>query len=564
MKNSNLNLVIAMILATFTIIGWHFIVERPNILRKNQAFQAHNDIKDKSDLKKGDLERAIHQNTNKEHIKEHFLRFENANIIGSINLNGFRIDNLTLKKYKQDNSPESEKISLLNKSGDVNSYFVELGWISGSNQTQTPQQNSIWHCDKHKIEPNEQAVCKYDNKNGLVFINYISLDEEYMFDIKTEVENNTNIAHSLNSYAITQKTYNHQDSSSIAIVHEGFSGVFNNELREISYKDIKDKNRISSANSAVDWYGINDKYWLVAVIPEKETKYQWNANFLTQEGAEKYQTDLLSEVLNISPMERGARSYKIFTGAKELDILDKYETKYSIKLFDRTVDFGWFYIITKPLLNILHFFYNLVGNFGLSIMIVTVMVKISMFSLANRSFKSIKKMKQLAPQIEILKTRYAKDQIKLNQEVMSLYSKNKVNPLSGCFPLLIQIPVFFSLYKVLNVSIDMRHAHFFLWISDLSAPDPTNIFNLFGLIPLTPPSFLHIGLWPIFMAVTMYLQQKMQPPPADPAQAQVMAFMPFMFLFLFGNFPAGLLIYWTWNNILSICQQSYINYSNQK
>ncbi|MDX1924099.1 MAG: membrane protein insertase YidC [Rickettsiaceae bacterium] len=561
MQNQNLNLVLAFILSIGIIAGWQYFFERPRLKQISDKQRMHSES-----IKKAKSENiAAHNQLSKEEALAEYprIKFSNSVVEGSINLKGLRFDDLRFKKYKEDISSESANITLLEPNGTKKSYFAEIGWITQDAHILMPNQDSIWQCDKNKIEKNETVLCKWHSPSGLSFRSYITLDDNYIFNIRNEVENHSAEQIHLQSYGIIHKIFKFE-ASQMSIVHEGVSSVAGGELNELTYKEIEEKKKISQKQKNIDWMGINDKYWLVAILPDKGHKYSTNANFLIKNGLERFQVDIISDKIELEKGAKISLSHNLFGGAKELELLDHYETTLKVKLFDRTVDFGWFYIITKPLLTILHLFYDLVGNFGISIMIVTVLVKLSMLGLANKSYKSMKIMKYLAPQMEQIKTRYANDQVKMNQEIMNLYKQHKVNPLSGCLPILIQIPVFFSLYKVLNVAIDMRHAPFFGWILDLSAPDPTNIFNLFGLIPFTPPSFLHIGLWPIFMALTMYLQQRMQPPTADPVQAQVMQMMPLMFLFMFSNFPAGLLIYWTWNNILSIAQQSYINYSNDK
>jgi YidC/Oxa1 family membrane protein insertase len=344
----------------------------------------------------------------------------------------------------------------------------------------------------------------------------------------------------------------------VNILHQGMIGAIKGELQEYTYDKIKDEKK-HSFNGEVNWLGITDKYWLAAFVPDQLESYIANYNFAIKQGKDKYQSDFITNEKLIEGGGSFELTHQLFAGPKKVDLLDKYEEKYNIKLFDRAIDFGWFYILTKPIFNAMNYFYSYVGNFGISIMIVTILIKLAMFTLANKSYRSMKKMKKLQPEMERLKQLYADDKARLNQEVMLLYKKEKINPVSGCLPLLVQIPVFFSIYKVLYVTIEMRHAPFFGWIQDLSAPDPTTIFNLFGLLPFTPPSFLMLGVWPLFMALTMFLQQRMSPQPTDPVQAQVMKFMPLMFLFMFSGFPAGLLIYWSWNNILSIVQQFYIN-----
>ena len=365
----------------------------------------------------------------------------------------------------------------------------------------------------------------------------------------------------MQSYGLINRKYIAVEKA-VNILHQGPIGCIDKNLKEYSYDDIKDKKSEKFAASKVDWIGITDKYWLSSLIPDKSSNYSSNFNYALKQGTERYQVDFISPVQIIKPGENFSIKSRIFAGVKKVDLLDKYEKQYDIKLFDRAIDFGWFYIITKPVFYAMNFFYGYVGNFGVSILIVTVIIKLLMFTLANKSYRSMKKMKNLQPEIDRIKNLYSDDKARLNQEIMALYKKEKVNPVAGCLPILVQIPVFFSIYKVLYVTIEMRQAPFYGWIKDLSAPDPTTIFNLFGLLPFLPPSFLMIGAWPILMAITMFLQQKMSPEPADPMQAQVMKFMPLIFLFMFSSFPVGLLIYWSWNNILSIIQQYYINKFN--
>ena len=365
----------------------------------------------------------------------------------------------------------------------------------------------------------------------------------------------------MQSYGLINRKYIAVEKA-VNILHQGPIGCIDENLKEYSYDDIKDKKSEKFAASKVDWIGITDKYWLSSLIPDKSSNYSSNFNYALKQGTERYQVDFISPVQIIKPGENFSIKSRIFAGAKKVDLLDKYEKQYDIKLFDRAIDFGWFYIITKPVFYAMNFFYGYVGNFGVSILIVTVIIKLLMFTLANKSYRSMKKMKNLQPEIDRIKNLYSDDKARLNQEIMALYKKKKVNPVAGCLPILVQIPVFFSIYKVLYVTIEMRQAPFYGWIKDLSAPDPTTIFNLFGLLPFSLPSFLMIGAWPILMAITMFLQQKMSPEPADPMQAQVMKFMPLIFLFMFSSFPVGLLIYWSWNNILSIIQQYYINKFN--
>jgi YidC/Oxa1 family membrane protein insertase len=561
MQNQNLNLIVAIVLSVGIMIGWQYFIERPKLSQNAQKHKEYNNTI--AEIKKSQSAEIMLMPREQSLLQEKRIKFDNDLIYGSISTKGLRVDDLTFKKYKQTTDSDSPNVNLLSPHSSKESYFAETGWYSSSKYADLPNNNTIWDCDKDKIELSSVLTCKWTNSRGLIFTNEISLDDKYMFNMKSAIKNTGTSDVSVQPYGIIYKTYNYE-SNRMSIIHEGGSGVFAGELKEFPYKDIKDKKKIANNISSVDWLGITDKYWLVAFVPDKNYEYSSNSIYTIKNSLDRFQIDFISPSKIIEAGGVLEINHRLFGGAKELEILDFYEEKLNIKLFDRTVDFGWFYILTKPLLSLLHFIYQYVGNFGISIMIMTVLVKLAMFSLANKSYKSMKAMKELQPQIELLKQKCGDDKMRLNQEMMNLYKTRNVNPLSGCLPIFIQIPVFFSLYKVLNVSIDMRHADFFGWINDLSVADPTNLFNLFGFLPFTPPSFMHVGAWPLLMCVTMFLQQKMSPPISDPVQAQMMKLMPLVFLFMFSSFPAGLMIYWAWNNILSIAQQSYINYSNDK
>jgi YidC/Oxa1 family membrane protein insertase len=330
--------------------------------------------------------------------------------------------------------------------------------------------------------------------------------------------------------------------------------VLDGTLEEIDYDDLREDGPIELPSKG-GWLGITDKYWLATLVPDQESDLIANFRHYLAEGEDRYQVDYLRPAMTVRPGQTLEVTDRLFAGAKEVGLLDFYANEYGIPLFDRAVDFGWFYFLTKPIFHILHFFYQLLGNYGLAILLLTLLVKLLFYPLANKSYRAMSKMKKLQPEMMRLREQFSDDKMRMNQELMALYKKEQVNPMSGCLPIVVQIPVFFALYKVLFVSIEMRHAPFFGWIQDLSAPDPTSLFNLFGLLPFDPPAFLMIGIWPLLMGATMLLQTKLNPQPADPIQAKVMMFLPLMFIFLFATFPAGLVIYWTWNNVLSIGQQ---------
>ena len=396
----------------------------------------------------------------------------------------------------------------------------------------------------------------WDNGDGVKFIRRIALDENYMFTVTQRVENRRTNPITLHPYGLVSRT----DTPSVSvfwILYEGAIGVFNGTLSEIDYDDMRDDGRIEKASTG-GWIGITDKYWLTALVPDREAPFTGSFNHrMTDDGRDRYQVDYIRSAEVVPAGGAVEVVNRLFVGAKEVEILDAYmdENGLSIASFDKAVDFGWFYFITKPLFYVLRYFSNLLGNFALSILLLTVIVKLIFFPLANKSYRAMSSMKKLQPEITRLRDRYKNDRQRMNREMMDLYKRAKTNPAAGCLPIVIQIPVFFALYKVLFVTIEMRHAPAFGWIQDLSARDPTSIFNLFGLIPWDPPSFLLIGIWPLIMGLSMYLQQRLNPQPADPVQAKIFMMLPVIFTVVLAPFPAGLVIYWTWNNMLSIAQQ---------
>lgn len=374
-----------------------------------------------------------------------------------------------------------------------------------------------------------------------------------MFTVSQRVENTGTEPVSLYPYGLIRR-WDTPPTAGFFILHEGPIGVLGGTLEEIDYDDLQEDGDIELPSDG-GWLGITDKYWLTALVPDQESTLTANFRHSLSDGQDRYQVDYLRNQIRLSPGNTIEVVDRLFVGAKEVSLLDQYREDYGIPLFDRAVDFGWFYFLTKPLFYVLHWFYERVGNYGVAILLLTLLVKILFYPLANKSYRSMSQMKKLQPEMMKMREQYGDDKARMNQELMALYKKEKVNPMSGCLPIVVQIPVFFALYKVLFVSIEMRHAPFFGWIQDLSAPDPTTVFNLFGLIPWDPPAFLMIGVWPLLMGATMLLQQRLNPQPADPMQAKIMMMLPLMFIFLFATFPAGLVIYWTWNNVLSIAQQ---------
>lgn len=559
MNNNITNLIIALVCSVAIIFGWQFFYEKPKLDKLAEANNIYN--QKMNELKKVEDVTKYSEISRDEAIcssDARRVKIKSGMLSGSILLKGLRFDDLTLLDYHENIAKNSSPVELFSPTSAKNAYFAEIGWIGVNAGTTLPHSDTVWNTESDVLTPEAPVSFVWVNPEGVKFQIVVTLDENYLFTIKQSTTNNGQKPISVQYYGLINRNYNAKEKL-VNILHQGPIGVINGKLEEQTYDDVRDKKVFKFSQSVVDWVGITDKYWLAAFVPDKTNSYSSNFNYAIKDGFDKFQIDFVSSSQVIGPNDTAMVTHRLFAGAKKVDLLDNYEKVYNIKLFDRAIDFGWFYYLTKPVFIVLSFFYKYVGNLGISILIVTVMIKLAMFTLANKSYRSMKKMKALQPEVERVKALYGEDKTRLNQEIMTLYKKEKVNPVSGCLPLFVQIPVFFSIYKVLYVTIEMRHAPFFGWIKDLSAPDPTTIFNLFGLLPYSPPSFLMIGAWPIFMAVTMFLQQRMSPEPADPVQAQVMRFMPLIFLVMFSSFPAGLLIYWSWNNILSIIQQYYIN-----
>jgi YidC/Oxa1 family membrane protein insertase len=491
------------------------------------------------------------------------LEISSDRLHGSISLKGARIDDLTLSTYKETLDANSPPVTLLSPSGSPKAYFAEFGWIGGSEGV-TPSAESLWEATGGPLRPGNPVLLKWTGSTGLVFERKISLDQGYMFTVEDSVSNPGNAPTALTPYALVSRT-GKPKVTQLFVLHEGLLGVLGGSLKEVDYSDLMDDGAkgIMEESSTGGWIGMTDVYWLAAVIPDQATAIKARFMHHGQGGQDRFQTDYVAETAISVPAGGSAKfTHRFFGGAKEVRLLDKIEAKLGVQNFDLAIDFGWFYFLTKPFFYAIDWLYGILGNFGLAIMALTVLIKLAFFPLANKSYKSMSQMKALQPEMVKLRERYGEDRQKLNQEMMALYKEKKVNPASGCLPILIQIPVFFSLYKVLIVTIEMRHAPFFGWIQDLSAPDPTSVFNLFGLLPYDPSAFIpggfNIGAWALAMGLTMFFQQRLNPQPTDPIQAKIFSFMPIIFTFLLASFAAGLVIYWTWNNLLSIAQQAFI------
>jgi YidC/Oxa1 family membrane protein insertase len=484
------------------------------------------------------------------------VTFDTPELVGSIALKGARIDDVQLAKYRVTIDPKSDPVPVLSPVGSEHPYYAEFGWSASDPAIKVPGPDTLWTADKTTVAPGKPVRLTWDNGQGLIFALEVAIDEFFMFDVKQRVENKSDKPATLFPWSLVVR-YGQPPAEGIYILHEGPYGVFNGSLKEFSYSDFKDGKQ-QKFNTTGGWVGITDKYWMATLVPDQKSKIDVSIKS-TGSGADlKYQFDFVAPGETIAPGATASSDSHLFAGAKIVRVIDAYEKKYGIDKFDLTIDWGWFWFFTKPLFWLLEWLYVQLGNFGLSILVLTVIVKAVFFPLANKSYAAMSKMKALQPEMEKLKQRYGEDRQRMNQELMQLYRREKVNPAAGCLPILVQIPVFFALYKVLYTTIEMRHQPFYGWIKDLSAPDPLTILTGFGLFQWQVPEILHffnIGLWPMIMGVTMYLQQKLNPQPTDPVQARVFQFLPILFTFMLAPFAAGLVIYWAWSNILSIAQQ---------
>lgn len=578
------NLIIALVLGTAVMAGWQFFYEQPK-LEAHKAYLAEQDAKQKAKqaLKAaevhadtGSVESAANVAASSPKDREELLKaaqeeriqINSPTLHGSLSLVGGRFDDLTFAQYRETIQKDSPEVVLLSPAGSEAAYFAEFGWLADKG-VETPGSKTRWQADGNTLTPETPVTMRWQNASGLRFEKKLSLDKEYLFTQATTITNGSAAPVTLYPYGRVQRRYNETAGKHFAILHEGPLAVFNDTLTDVKYKQLREEGAHTNEH-VKGWLGFTDKYWLTAMIPDKGFAFDATMKLIPEAGvdaatqAANYQVDYRSQAVTVEPGASVTLTNYLFAGAKKVSVLDDYRDRMGFPLFDRSVDFGRLYFLTKPIFKLLDGLYGVVGNFGVSILLLTVIIKAIMFPLANKSYTAMSQMKVLMPKIKDLQERHKDDKMKMNTEIMALYKREKVNPASGCLPILIQIPVFFALYKVLFVTIEMRHAPFFGWIKDLSAPDPSNIFTLFGLVPWETPHFLHLGIWPIIMCATMVMQQRLNPKPTDEVQAQVMTWMPYIFLFLFAGFPAGLVIYWAWNNTLSILQQRFIQWKLQK
>jgi len=556
--NENRNLLFAFGLSIVIMLGFYQFYEKPKYEKISQqkaleqALGAAQPAKQtQPDMSKPavaiPLQDVINQSAR--------IAISSDTVQGSIRQVGAVIDDVLLVKYKETPDQSSPLIRLLQNPNGENGYSVSSGWKAANNcdAGSMPNDTTNWQIqgEHTKLTPKTPVTLVWFNDRGIKFERVLSIDDQYMMTVTDHVTNHSDKEVNLQPSAqICRK--NPPKSQGFYILHEGPIGHFNTKLFEGSYEDLT-KSPVTQ-QSIGGWIGFTDKFWLVSLIPDPKSVVQ--VDYAHQK--EAYTAQFTAAPILVKPGEVSTYTYHVFAGAKVLRMLDGYESKVGVEHFDLAVDFGWFYFLTKPLFYVLEYLHEFLGNLGLAILALTILFKLLLFPMATKSYRSMARLKHLQPKIQQIQSVYKNDRTRLSQELMALYKKEKVNPAGGCLPVLIQAPIFFCLYKVLFVSIEMRHAPFFGWIHDLSAPDPTSFANLFGLLPFDAPSFLQIGIWPLLMGATMVIQQRMNPQPADPTQAKVMMIMPIMFTYLFASFPAGLVVYWTWNNLLSMAQQWFI------
>ena len=589
MTGDNKNLILAVVLSAIVLLGWQMLVVGPReeirqLQQQELAAQQEQagpeagtgeaaqpavpvDSLEPGATSGGDLpvDEAAEAGMAREEALAQSARvkIQTPRLSGSIALTGAIVDNIVLLDYREAADPFSLNIKLFHPVGSRNAYYAKFGW-SKTKDVAVPQNNTVWTADRDVLTPESPVTLSWDNGAGLLFQQVFSVDKDFMISVTQRVTSTAGEAVSLQPYGLIRR-FGTPKTQGFYILHEGLLGVFDDKLNEVDYDEVEEASVNVQASNG--WLGITDKYWLAAVIPDQDQSIDANFKMGEKDGVKIYQADFQGPAIETKAGVASEYSARLFVGAKELSLLDRYEEEANVPNFDLAVDFGWFYFLTKPMFVTLDVLYGWWGNFGLAILTLTLIIKAFLFPIANKSYRSMAKMKLLTPKMQELRERFGDDRMRLNQEMMELYKREKVNPAAGCLPIIPQMIIFFSLYKVLFVSIEMRHAPFYGWITDLSAPDPLGVLTLFGLVSWQVPAYLamfNIGIWPILMGISMYAMQKMNPPPPDPMQARIMNMLPLIFTFFLATFPAGLVIYWTWNNILSIAQQYVIMKQTQK
>ena len=576
MQTDNRNMILAIVLSLVVLFGWQFFIAGPQLEQAQKRAEIEAQQQADQGLATPTAEGEAPAAQTAPGVPAFADRaaaiaagprvsINTASVDGSISLVGGRLDDLHLKNYRETVEPTSPEITLLTPAGVPSAYYVEQGWVDASGRT-LPAADAQWRVegDNQTLTETTPVTLRYDDGAGLTFRRTFAVDEHYLFTVTQSVENQSAEAVTLFPYSRAAR-HGTPQTANFFILHEGPIGVLGDQnLIELNYGDLAKEGQ-KDVDSTGGWLGFTDKYWAAAILPEPGTEISARFSHTKPGPLDIYQTSFVNKApATVGPGSTGEHKSYVFAGAKVEAIIDSYEKTFGFDRFELLIDWGWFHFITKPMFYLIRALNGLLGNFGLAILAVTVIVKALFFPLANRSYASMAAMRRVQPEMKAIQERFKEDRAAQQQAMMELYKKEKINPLSGCWPILIQIPVFFSLYKVLFVTIEMRHAPFFGWIQDLAAPDPTNIFTLFGLIPWDPTvlpfvgGLLHLGVWPLIMGITMWVQMRLNPPPPDPTQAMIFNWMPVIFTFMLGSFPAGLVIYWAWNNLLSVAQQWFI------
>jgi YidC/Oxa1 family membrane protein insertase len=569
MTSDNRNIILAIVLSVAIIITWQYFFAQPMIEQQRQQQEMAEERAPTLDAPTapGEMQPpgvpalpGMAASREDALAASPRLPIDTPSFTGSINLQGGLIDDLRLKKYRTTVEPDSPIVTLLSPANAPGGFFIDQGWTPAPGSgLEVPRPQTVWSApDGAVLTPDNPVTLTWTNEADVTFRRTISVDRDYMFAVHQEIDNASRDTVTVYPYSRI-KRHGIPPMENIFIVHEGLIGVFDEVLEEVDYSEIQEATASMTYDTVGGWLGITDKYWAATVIPDQKTAVTGSFRHNIEGGQSVFQTDYITqEPLTVRAGSTGSVESLVFAGAKVVDTVNQYAEQHDIVLFDRLIDWGWFPFLTQPLFWLLNHIQTWVGNFGLAILATTVLVKIFFFPLANKSYVAMSQMKKLQPEMMKIKERFADDRMKQQEAMMALYKKQKVSPLSGCLPIVVQIPVFFALYKVLYVTIEMRHAPFYGWIRDLSAPDPTTLFNLFGLLPFTPPALLMVGILPILMGLTMWVQMKLNPTPPDPIQAKLFNLMPLVFTFILAPFPAGLVLYWTWNNLLSIIQQYVI------
>lgn len=565
----NRNYFVAIGLSVLILIAWQFLYVNPKMEKERIAAEAQQKITQQNQPAatpavsgqaqpaQGAVPGAV-ETRDQAIAKSARVSIDTAALSGSINLTGARFDDLKLKEYHETVDDKSPLITLFSPSDTPEGYFAEVGYIGDAATGTVPGPATVWTVKSgDKLTTATPVVLTFTNEKGVVFTRTISVDEHFMFQIADTINNGSGAPVSLSTYGRVTR-FNKPTTPSVYVLHEGFIGVIGEHgLNEIAYGKVENDVPVKHEKATTGWLGITDKYWAAAIVPPQTLAYESKYEHFT-DGRPRFQADYKQDAVTVAPGQSTDLKTLVFAGAKQVPLVGGYEKTYSIPQFDLLIDWGWFYFITKPMFKLMDFFFRYFGNFGVAILLTTIVVKALFLPLASKQYASMANMKKVQPKMEELKKKHGDDRMALQQAMMQLYKDEKINPIAGCWPILFQIPVFFALYKVIYVTIEMRHAPFFGWIQDLSAPDPTSLFNLFGLLPYAVPHALMIGVWPLVMGITMFLQMRMNPTPPDPTQAMLFTWMPLVFTFMLSSFPAGLVIYWAWNNTLSIIQQAFI------